>query len=119
MSVTPSHIAASLAQSPLQQRQTAAATDDARNSAARASQRMRHLIARHMEAVEDAYETSDEPLIIQDHPDSGPRNQADDGPADDEPDESPAPPPAPAPGPQAGNSPPSPGAAPGHIDIQA
>ena len=68
----PSQIAVSAAQAPLAQRQAARVADAAHNSAARSSQRLRQLTEQHNEAVEDFYETTDDPMVVKNRADADP-----------------------------------------------
>lgn len=93
MSITPSQIAASLAQAPLQQRQVSRAADADRDARARSSQRLRQLAEEGHESVEDFYETTDDPMAVKqrgDQDDSGSRHgHGEQPPPDDTPPEAP------------------------------
>jgi len=65
-SLTPTNIAASVAQGALQQSQAARGKDKARNQAAYYSHKLRKDEEKHLESVEDSYETSDEHLTVRD-----------------------------------------------------
>lgn len=63
-SITPSPIASSVAQGALQQSQTARVNDARRNESARRGERMKELIEKYLESVEDSYETTDDQMTI-------------------------------------------------------
>ncbi len=58
-------IVSSVAQGALQQSQAAKAQDMQRNRRQEQSQRMRQLIEKHLQTVEDSFEASDEHLVVQ------------------------------------------------------
>ena len=70
-SITPSPIASSVAQGVLQQSQASKSSDAQRNEAARHSQRMRELLQKHIESVEDSYETTDDQMQVKEHREGG------------------------------------------------
>jgi len=63
-SITPSPIASSVAQGALQQSQAARVNDARRNESARRGERMKEMIEKYLESVEDSYETTDDPMTI-------------------------------------------------------
>lgn len=64
MSSIPSNLAASLVQGVVQQAQSAKAQDAARNAGDRGAARMRDLLARQVDSVEDSYETADDHMTV-------------------------------------------------------
>ena len=63
-SFIPSTLAASLSQGVYQQTQSARTQDSERGEATRNAQKMRELLAKHINAVEDSYESTDDHVTV-------------------------------------------------------